>query len=421
MSTSESAGAQFAAQEAVESSAPLIGIFAATVIVISGLNDLVGRWNLGAIVTLAYVTWCWLPLRTRLRELRQLWAVLYPFVIFFAWAVLSFAWQRPFISGLQNLAVLFVFLGLILHCSEAAHSGANCRFSTALAIAVWGASILYAISLLVDGPGSESILGARTYGLFALVGVAWYVAQWCSGVPKSLAPAVVLLLLIALSLSRASFAIGISLFPFASLAAAPKGKRLRIIAGAVLLMAVVLTAMSRFAPLAERFGAEEGTLSSADVSSADINTSGRLVMWAVTWQSYLDSPWVGKGSGSAADTVQSALPEIAHVHCDYLMLLHDYGIVGLVLFLLGLTNLIHWLWKAWRSSRTADPRKATFQLATLLLLIAIMASMVTDNCLSYTFLMAPLAVMIGVSLQTTQACRDLVLKPIHLQERASDQ
>ena len=93
------------------------------------------------------------------------------------------------------------------------------------------------------------------------------------------------------------------------------------------------------------------------------------------------------------------------------MLLHDYGIVGLMLFLLGLTNLIRWLWKTWRASRDTQGSEATFLLATLFLLIAIIVAMFTDNCLSYTYLIAPLAVMIGVSLRTTQACL-VGLKPI---------
>ncbi len=411
MSPSESSVDAFADQKVTEDTSPAIGAFAAGVVIISGLNDLVGRWGLGAIATLACVIWCWSPLRTRLRELRRLWPVLYPFGIVFAWAVLSFAWQRPFISGLQNLAVLLMFLGLILLCSEPANPRTTCRFSTSLNIAVWGASVLYAISLLVDGPGSSSIFGARVFGLFALVGISWYVAHWSSGVPKGLGYAAVLLLLVALSLSRMAFAIGLSLFPLASFVAAMKGKRLRLTAVAALVMTIGLTAMLRFKPLTERIEGEKGTMSSLDVGDVELDTSGRLVMWALVWQSYLDSPWIGKGVGSAADLVESALSGISHPHCDYLMLLHDYGIVGLMLFLLGLTNLIRWLWKTWRASRDTQGSEATFLLATLFLLIAIIVAMFTDNCLSYTYLIAPLAVMIGVSLRTTQACL-VGLKPI---------
>jgi O-antigen ligase len=418
MSASGCAQTAFVIEGAADKTSPMIRVFAAAVVMISGLNDLPTKWGLGAIATIACVIWCWLPLRRRLRELRRLWTVLNPFVIFFAWGLLSFVWHRPFMSGLQNLAVLLVFLGLILHCSEAPTPKPNCKFYTALGIAVWGASVLYAISLLVDGLGSEWILGARTFGLFALVGISWYVARWCSGVPKSLGPAIVLLLLIALSLSRMSFAIGIALFPFASVTVATKGKRLRIIAVAVLITAIVLTAVSQFSAFTERFEAEEGTRSAVDVGGHNLDTSGRLVMWALVWQSYLDSPWVGKGVGSAADLVENTLSGISHPHCDYLMLLHDYGIVGLMLFLLGLINLACWLWKDWRSSHTADLRGATFQLATLLFLIVIMASMVTDNCLSYANLMALLAVMVGVSLRTTPPCR-VGLIPIPLPERTS--
>jgi O-antigen ligase len=402
-----------------DKTSPMIGVFAAAVVIISGLTDLVGRWNLGATVTIAYVIWCWLPLRTRLRELRRLWAVLYPFVIFFVWVVLSFAWQHPFISGLQNLTVLLVFLGLILRSSEAPHFTANCRFSTALAIAVWGASVLYASSLLVDGPGSSSIFGARVFGLFALVGISWYVAHWCSGVPKSLGFAAALLLLVALSLSRMAFAIGISLFTFPSFTAAPKGKRLRLIAVTVLFTAIALTAMSRFTAFTDRIEGEKGMMSPLNVGDVELDTSGRLVMWALVWQSYLDSPWVGKGAGSSADLVESTLSGIDHPHCDYLMLLHDYGIVGLMLFLLGLINVLHQLRKHWRASRDAHRSDATFFLATLFLLIAVFVAMFTDNCLSYIYLIAPLAIMVGVSLRTTQTCR-VDVKPIPLPKRTSD-
>jgi O-antigen ligase len=396
-------GAEFVAPGTASITSPLIGALAATAVVISGLADLPGKWSLGASVTIAYIIWCWFPLQTRLRELRRLWSVLYPFLFFCAWAVISFAWQRPVISGLENLAVLLVFLGLILHCSDAT-STSNCSFSTALAIAVWGASVLYAVSLLLDGPGSSDIIGARIYGLFVLVGISWYAAHWSAGVPKTLGCAIVLLFLLALSLSRMALVVGVFLVLLASLAAAKTGKRLRLIAVALLLVTLTLTAISRFGPLAERFGADEVEQASVeDASNVDINTNGRLVMWALVWQSYLDSPWIGKGAGSAAGLLESTLTDISHPHCDYLMLLHDYGIVGFALFLLGLATLLACLWKTWRISRNAHRTEAPFLLATLLLLVAMMGAMLTDNCLSYTYLMAPLAVMVGVSLRSTQA------------------
>ena len=74
MSPSESSVDAFADQKVTEDTSPAIGAFAAGVVIISGLNDLVGRWGLGAIATLACVIWCWSPLRTRLRELRRLWS-----------------------------------------------------------------------------------------------------------------------------------------------------------------------------------------------------------------------------------------------------------------------------------------------------------------------------------------------------------
>jgi len=267
---------------------------------------------------------------------------------------------------------------------------------------VGGAGVLYAISLLMEGPGSSFIFGARVFGLFALVGISWYLARWYSGATKTFLYAAVLLLLIALSLSRMAFAIGLSLFALASFVAAWRGKRLRLLAIAIMVVSIGVTAMLRFKPLSARIEGENGTtMSSLDFGDSEVDTSGRLVMWAVVWESYLDSPWIGKGMGSSADLVQGALLGIDHPHCDYLMLLHDYGVVGLMLFLLGLINLVYNLHKKWRASRQADGSNATVVLAAMFLLIAIMIAMTTDNCLSYTYLMAPLAVMIGMSLRKT--------------------
>ena len=372
-----------------------ISAFAAAVLLLSGLTDLIGGWKLGSVVTLGIVIWCWLPLRTRLQELRYLWATLYPFVLLLLWAVLSFAWQHPFISGLENLAVLSLFLGLILYNSRT--DGVGYRFSTIVSSAVWAASILYAFSLILNGPGSSSILGARIFGLFALLGISWHVAQACGSVRRNVEYAVVLLLLVALSLSRMAFAIGIALFPLAALIAGVKGRRSRLVAVAAVVVIVGAIAMLRFKPLTERFEAEQGAMSSVELGNVDLDTSGRMVMWAIVWQSFLDSPWLGNGAGAAADLVDNTIPGVSHPHCDYLMMLHDYGIIGLLLFILGLGNLTYRLWRRWRAARQLDNGEAILRLSTLLFLVAMMLAMITDNCMSYTYLMAPLAIMIGVS------------------------
>ena len=386
--------------ETAEHFSPKIDSFAVAVLFISALGDIPGKWNLGAVITLFFVFWCWLPLRRRLRQLRRLLAVLYPLLIFFAWAVVWSIWERPLISGLENLAVLLVFLGLILYCSESESPESTITLSTALVLAVWVASLLYGISLFMGGPGSSSIIGARIFGLSALLGISWYVARWCYGVPRSLEHAAVLLLLVALSLSRTAFAIGIFLFPLASVTAAKQNGRLRLTAVTVALVVITLTAMSQFTPFTERIEGEAGPTSAVNVGSVALDTSGRLLMWALVWESYLDSPWAGKGVGSAADLVDSTIPGVSHPHCDYLMVLHDYGIVGLLLFVFGFGRLTRCLWVRRKTAWNIHQSTMTIPSATLFLLVAIMAAMVTDNCLSYTFLMAPLAIMIGVSFRS---------------------
>jgi hypothetical protein len=65
---------------------------------------------------------------------------------------------------------------------------------------------------------------------------------------------------------------------------------------------------------------------------------------------------------------------------------------------MGLINL---LWATWRAKKRADRTQsptARFHWTVVLTLIVFCVSMVTDNSMAYIFMMAPLGILVGLSL-----------------------
>ena len=96
-------------------------------------------------------------------------------------------------------------------------------------------------------------------------------------------------------------------------------------------------------------------------------TSGRVVIWTQTWQSAVESPWIGKGAGSASAYLADLYDgDIAHPHNDYLRILHDYGVIGLVLFLYGLVRVGLMCWRTWAHTEQLLQRRLSLSAALAL-------------------------------------------------------
>ena len=66
-----------------------------------------------------------------------------------------------------------------------------------------------------------------------------------------------------------------------------------------------------------------------------IRLSGRNKLWGTTWTSAQTSPIIGHGAGSSDALITNTFVNAGHPHNDYLRLLNDYGLVGLLLGCLG--------------------------------------------------------------------------------------
>ena len=381
------------------------------VLMMSATVDLLTRFKVGPIsamglLTILYAFGSWFGWALRPRLTPGVTRAMVPLTLYLAWGAASAViWYRPVVDGLQNLLAMAAFSGLLLLSAREAQSPTGSAADAAgpwfqnvgrvLAWASWVAGGFWMVSAAFGSHLGGLGIGTRTYALFALIGLAWFVAGWRTGSRISLLAAVGILILLALGLSRTALVVGLALFPLAQVRLNRLGGWLRLAVWGLLAAAILYVGISYVTPLQARFFQGDTSL---HLFGLQINTEGRIAMWQVTWNSYLQSPWIGKGAGSAEVLINANFPGLGHPHNDYLRILHDYGLVGFALWFLGFVSLA---WRSWRGWVDADDRgdpAGRVHLAAFLALVALMLSMLTDNVVSYVFVLAPAAILIGTSL-----------------------
>jgi O-antigen ligase len=314
------------------------------------------------------------------------------------YSILQCFWHRPSIQGLQNISVLWSFVGLtVLVCMDQSGVMSESRLRRML---IWAAAIaatFYTASLSYGGIGTDSFIGARSFGLYALLGLGFLLGDWREDSRASLWLALCLALLIALSLSRAALAVGALLFPLARMRSFSFAEIRRVFLVGVIVASGFFVIVTSTGALGSRF---LGDYSVTEFFSGDasLDASGRVAIWAVSWNSLWDSPWFGKGPGAANDLVDAVFEGISHPHNEYLRFAIDGGLLGLSLFLVGGIQLLIFTRRAY--SRSQDTSSSGFHLGTFLALSAVLLTMITDNTASYFYVMAPLGICVGRSLST---------------------
>lgn len=132
----------------------------------------------------------------------------------------------------------------------------------------------------------------------------------------------------------------------------------------------------------------------AKVGNIAINTSGRAYMWEVVYNSAKEKLVFGHGVDGPPSMLSN--PQWAHPHNDYLRLLHHNGLVGLFLWLSFFLTLVIILLKRIKLTNSITNKK--FYLFNLSFLIAIFILMATDNPIVYSYVMYPLMIITGISL-----------------------
>jgi len=220
---------------------------------------------------------------------------------------------------------------------------------------------------------------------------------------QSKALPVLLLLDVVLSLSRTAALMSILVLAVGlAVRSASRGRALRVLVLLGAGVAVAWFAFTRFAPLRDRF---EGGDQAFSYGGAQFNVSGRADLWSFTLQDARHHWWFGGGPGSADRAVLNHFLTVSHPHNDYLRVLHDFGVVGLVVFVLGFVTLMVRTWKLGRA--TGRP----VHWAAFLALVGVAGTAFTDNVIVYAFVMVPLGVLVGASLSESSLPESRSVEP----------
>jgi O-antigen ligase len=113
-----------------------------------------------------------------------------------------------------------------------------------------------------------------------------------------------------------------------------------------------------------------------------MNWHGRQFLWAIAWAAFLASPIIGRGLGSSTAVIQETFPAegIRVPHNEYVRLLTDTGVLGVVLFLIA---MMIWFRAALRLAKNQDPLVREFSFAAAAVLIGWLLIAITDNAIDY--------------------------------------
>jgi O-antigen ligase len=138
-----------------------------------------------------------------------------------------------------------------------------------------------------------------------------------------------------------------------------------------------------------------------------VDTSGRLDMWDAAFSSAMQRPLIGHGPGRVREVVAQIMREDRgeeyHPHNEFLAMFHDFGVIGLVLLIVGWG---YWLIKSWilwkEGARWRNADLGKWSMATFLCLIGIFLTALTGNTFHYAFITGPGAMLIGVMIATAR-------------------
>lgn len=383
-------------------------------VILAGLADQFRIVQLGPISGLAALTfagccvvWCcwlkepWSPVRN---------GGIVSLVLFNIWALGTLLWAPATLQDALTLTVFLLFLGLLLLSVREGRRDPQLPNQLGRALD-WmsgiGAAVCVVQAFRGDTDVESSLTSARSVAIVLLVGLCYQLAAWQHGQRGRLLVAGGMVVAIIASLSRMASVVAIVLFPMAMVL----GGRHRFKAVRLIQVLVVggglISCLFLYEPIYERMF---GSRSAADIATEGINSSGRIEMWDEIFESFQQHMWLGQGAGSTRPYTDR--PGMFHPHNDYLLLAHDYGLLGMGLFLLGLgISIAHIARYLRRSGSAAASRDAgdTLCLAGLLALVMLLLAMITDNAINYAFVMAPLAVLLGVSLAHSDRAQHLGL------------
>lgn len=307
--------------------------------------------------------------------------------VFAVWALIG-AVLHPTSQGIQNVTVYLGFALGIATTGRLSSPLASEKLMTRLHTVGWVVSLVYLATTATSGLQASTVYSARAAALAALVLLGVAIAQ-----RRSRALPLLLLIVIVVSLSRTATLMAIIVFALGlAVRSNSRGRGIRIIVLLIAAAGGAWVAFTQFAPLRDRFESGDQAFT---YGGTKFNVSGRTELWNYTWQSAKHHLWFGGGPGSADAAILRHFVTVSHPHNDYLRLLHDFGIIGASLFVVGYAALLRRTWKLGRT--TGQP----VHWAAFLGLVGVAGAALTDNVIVYPFVMIPLGILVGSSLSAT--------------------
>ena len=158
---------------------------------------------------------------------------------------------------------------------------------------------------------------------------------------------ILVIVAVVLSLSRTAAVVDGLMIPFLFLRSNSSRRLGKLIFGLSILSIVSYRILQSYSPFRDRFiGGDSAVL----IGGSALNTSGRMQLWAATIESAGHNSILGAGPGSADIMISRLFGTIGHPHNDYLRIYHDFGLVGLTLFSVGMIMLVSRIWKRVREN-----------------------------------------------------------------------
>lgn len=366
----------------------------------------VGELLLAGAVSVVTAAYLW-------RRTRALW----PIYALLGWLAMGMRWWPSAPDALPN-ALAYALLATVAHVAAVASVRDVPRMARALTAAVWTADAtglsIAAYSVARYGLSVNAWpVHPRAFALVALVPICWHLARGATTSRPDLLVAAAWIAAIVASLSRmaAGAAVIVSVLALVLGGAARRRGRFAFPAPVAVLVGATLLGAALFAPFRQRLGKAED----------------RTPIWRAVAASAREAPLVGKGPGSSEveDVLRywwtrpprsvghpGRLYDYAeywavHPHDDYLRVWHDLGLPGITLFVAALGVWLRTLHAAFRRDAPAAAAgyAGQLELAGLLMLVAVMIGMTTDNPLVYPFVIAPAATLVGAGLGAAAAAR----------------
>jgi O-Antigen ligase len=290
------------------------------------------------------------------------------------------------IGGVQGLLVIIIFW-LCLRVSEIDTLRDSGKMYEATRLGARDGFAIIAFATCVFLATGFSPLGGRVLALTLLPYTIWLAT---SVVRRERRVASVGVLLILLTLSRTAFVVALVAASIVVVWRKRSGRVRRLLLMTVAGMMFV-TAVTRWSPLQKRFFTGDTSLRIGGVA---INASGRLNVWQQLIRDSWRSPIFGYGPGSSRPASRAINPALDHPHNEYIRLLYEGGIPGVVIWL-AFVLLLGWTLRQILRSGGSNRMRAVGGVA---LITAISLSMVTDNTLVYVTVLGPAGILIGCTL-----------------------